>query len=295
MLDFFALDNNEINIANKLLSIKPKKLTPSIYNYLKKHKVYISLTTGPIRLRKLPAVLNLLDLSLVNEIHINLPLFYRNKNDQTYNQQDIDLVNMTDSRIKIFRINEDIGPLTKIIPTLKRIKDPLAIIISIDDDIGYPFNLISSLIYHSIKKPQHIFTGAAFRPGDYPNSNFNKSLLPNNFKIIEGWGAIAYKKSIINSHMINQIIKLNKLSTHCKLSDDFTISYILASNGIKSFEVNGIRNKLEPFNYGTGEDALHKGSGVNTTGSDDENMQKYHTCLNDIHLSRIKKRRSKRS
>ncbi len=293
MLNFDSLSSEELEIAHELINIKPKKITPKVRNYLKKHKVYISMTTGPLRLKRLAVVLNLLDLTEISEIHINLPKFYRNKKDGgTYKKEDIDFVSKVDSRIKIFRIPDDIGPMTKIIPTLQRIKDPNAIIISVDDDIGYPFNLVSSLIHYSVTRPKEIFTGAAFKFGDYPGSEFNKAMWPGYPIIVEGWGGIAYKKSIVNNQMIKEILDLNKVSTTCKLSDDFTISYVLAAHNIKCTEIAGIREKLEPFKYGEDADALHKGSGVEKTGAEDMNMVKYHTCLDDI--SKIKRRRSKK-
>ena len=88
---------------------------------------------------------------------------------------------------------------------------------------------------------------------------------------------------------------MNKVSTTCKLSDDFTISYVLASHGVKCNEVRGIRDHLEPFNYGTDADALHKGSG-SEVGKEDEdaNMAKYHVCLADISGKRIRRRSRKR-
>jgi len=296
MLDFNSLNSEELEIAHELMNKRPKKITTKVRNYLDKHKVYISMTSGPLRLKRLAVVLNLLDLSEISEIHINLPKFYRNKEEGgTYKKEDIDFISMLDSRIRIFRIPEDIGPMTKIIPTLQRIKDPGAIIISVDDDIGYPFNLVSSLIHYSVMKPKEIFTGAAFAPGDYPGSDFDKLLLPKRFKIVEGWGGIAYKKSIVSSQMIKEILILNKVSTTCKLSDDFTISYVLADHGVKVNEIPGIREHLEPFSYGEDADALHKGSGT-SIGKEDEdaNMAKYHVCLTDISKSGRKKRRSRK-
>lgn len=303
MLNFHALNDEELEIAHDLMSIKPMKITPVVKNYLKKHKVYISMTSGPLRLRKIPAVLSLLDLSDVSEIHINLPKYYRNKlQGGLYKKDDIDFVSSVDSRIKIFRPSEDIGPMTKIIPTLQRIKDSKAIIISIDDDIGYPYNLISLLIYNSVVKQREMFTGAGFVFGDYPGSDFDRKLWPQKksskyVDIVEGWGGIAYKKSLITNQMIKEILELNKVSTTCKLSDDFTISYVLAAHGVKCREIKGIREKLEPFKYGEDADALHKGSGVKKTGAEDENMTKYHVCLTDIDKSgsrsRIKHKRQR--
>jgi hypothetical protein len=289
----FNTDEDQEEIR-KLLIADPVKIPKN------NNKIIISMTSGPLRLRNIPVVLNLLDLSCIDEIHINLPKLYRNEKE--YKKEDIEFVKGVDSRIKIFRIDEDIGPMTKIIPTLQRIKDPKTIIISIDDDIGYPFNLISSLIARSIKKPNEICTGAGFVFGDYTGSDFNRNLWPRKkaptckgyVDIVEGWGSIAYKKSIISNSMINEMLRLNKISKNCKLSDDFTISYVLASHGIKCYEIPGIRDKLYPFGYGEDADALHKDVNYNGISDDDANMPKYHMCLEDIGKE-IGKERKKRS
>jgi len=300
MLNFHSLGAEELEIAHDLLNIKPKRITPKVRNYLNRHKVYISCTTSPLRLKKLPIVLNLLDLSEVSEIHINLPKQYRNKKDGgVYKQQDIDLVKSVDSRIKIHRIPEDIGPLTKIIPTLLRVHDPLSIVISIDDDIGYPYNLVSSIIHHSVTRPREICCGAGIVFGDYPGSEFNRNFWPRLpsrgcVDIVEGWGGIGYKKSIVTIRMIEEILKLNKLSVDCKLSDDFTISYVLAEHGIKAREIPGIRDRLESFTYGFDADALNQGSGVEKSENvDDMNMVKYHRCLEHIPKKTLSRRRSR--
>ena len=280
MLNFHSLSGDELKIAHELLNIKSKKITPKVRNYLNQHKVYISMTSGPLRLRRVPIVLNLLDLSEIYEIHINLPMLYRNK--EKYKQSDIDLVKSVDSRIKIHRISKDIGPLSKIIPTLLRVKDPLAIIISIDDDIGYPFNFVSSLVHQSIHRPKEICCGSGFglnhmnmRSDSWPRKSSRGCV-----DIVEGWGGIAYKKSIVTNKMIKEILYLNNLSIDCKLSDDFTISYVLSAHDIKSREVPGILDNLEPFSYGRDADALHKGSGVEKGES--MNIVKYHRCLENI-------------
>jgi len=93
-----------------------------------------------------------------------------------------------------------------------------------------------------VTKPDEICTGAGFVFGDYPGSAFNKEQWPQKkstkyVDIVEGWGGIAYKKSLVTDQMIKEILQLNNISTICKLSDDFTISYILAKHGVKCREI----------------------------------------------------------
>ena len=140
----------------------------------KKPKIYISLTSNPLRLKNIPLMLSFLDLTHVYQIHINLPKYYRNKKKGVYSQKEIDYIKSLDSRIKVYRLDKDIGPITKILPTLKRVRDNKAIIISLDDDVGYPRSIINELIYFTYKNPKAIWGGEGFNFGDYQGSDFDK-------------------------------------------------------------------------------------------------------------------------
>jgi hypothetical protein len=63
-----------------------------------------------------------------------------------------------------FEINicEDLGPGTKLIPTL--IRFPSSLIITIDDDIVYPENLVGTLLNESRNYPRDIIAARAHRP-----------------------------------------------------------------------------------------------------------------------------------
>lgn len=107
-------------------------------------KVIVTLTTVPDRLNvTLPATIKSLSASSYEdfEIHLNLP-----KKQQTtgVNYKAPSWAHEF-SKLKVFTDLEDIGPKTKIIPTLLRTEDPDAIIITADDDIVYHRDMIK---YH---------------------------------------------------------------------------------------------------------------------------------------------------
>ena len=108
----------------------------------------ITLTTIPSRLQTIHEYgLKYCIESLMNqncddyEIHFNIPLVNRLTNEE----YDIPqwLQEQVGDKLKIFRIQEDIGPLTKLIPTLERISDPEQIIIVLDDDLVYHPDMIN--------------------------------------------------------------------------------------------------------------------------------------------------------
>jgi len=106
--------------------------------------VIITMTTVPARLNTtLPVALKTLcNLNYDNyELHLNIPMQYALTGEE---------YEITESfcdafpKVKIFRVDKDMGPKTKIIPTLQRVKDN-ELIITADDDIVYNRDLIQ---YH---------------------------------------------------------------------------------------------------------------------------------------------------
>lgn len=257
-----------------------------IIAYIKKHGVYGSMTSSPERLKKASTVLSIiLTNQYIRKIYINLPKKYRNK--VPYNKADVKYIESIDPRIEICWLEEDIGPISKILPTLQNIRDKKAIVISFDDDIFYPPPLINELIYYSVSYPYLIPGGAGFSFGDVENfikrKNWPEKRKPRfpYVDVIEGWGAIAYKKEIIN---LNFIKKLNNVGTVCKLSDDLTLAYSHATYAIKRKMINNKyysgNEDVFPLEYGLGKDALHRGSGTEHT--DNANLIKYKECLDLI-------------
>lgn len=287
------MSNFNFNIKENWETLKSlNNSVRNIDNLMKKHrtKVYLTLTSSPLRLKYVPLMLSFLDLTHVYQIHINLPRYYRNKKNETYKESDINYLKSLDSRIRVYRPPKDLGPITKVLPTLKRIKDKNSIIISLDDDIGYYRSQINELIYHSFRSNKSIYGGEGFVFGDYEGSDFNRKLWPGSpcrgcVDILEGWAGIAYPKWVVTGKMLDRMAKNSRLNVDCKLSDDLIISEALAYYGINRRVINSkYYNELPvPFHYGELGDALHKGSGVGGETSEgvmDENMAKYDRCIN---------------
>jgi hypothetical protein len=119
-------------------------------------KPIITLTTIPTRLKTIHEYgLKYCIESLMNqncddyEIHFNIPLVNRLTNKE-YGIPEW-LQEQVGDKLKIFRIQEDIGPLTKLIPTLERINDPEQIIIVLDDDLVYHPDLINEHLNNQVK------------------------------------------------------------------------------------------------------------------------------------------------
>jgi len=122
-------------------------------------KNIISLTTIPSRLKDEGehGIKKCID-SLINqkfdgdyEIHFNIP----NKNKKTGQDYIIPewLINLSNSnpKLKIFKVGEDFGTLTKIIYTLRRETDPESIIVICDDDLIYHSRMLDEQVKNQKK------------------------------------------------------------------------------------------------------------------------------------------------
>ncbi len=272
-------------------SITPKKLENNITNYLKCHKVYISTTTNPERIKILTITLPQIITDYVDEVHVNIPLKYKNKED--YDDKDIDELSKI-PKVKIFRVDKDLGPVTKILPTLKRIDDKDSIIISIDDDILYAKNHINRLIKMSVLYPNDVI-GCGYRFSENKTTKSIKCFdmdrihewwptIPANepyIDIVEGYAGIAYKKRFIDCELLE---KLNELSVDCKFSDDLTINYVLAKHNVKRRKIYS--NLLNVFFIGIYPLSHGESKGISKhktpSGYKSYNLYKVVKCLNKI-------------
>ena len=284
---------NSLTLLDRLyisyFSILPSvKIGNDVKKTLKHHKVYISMTTNPERIKALPMLLPLINTEYVDEIHINIPLKYKNTED--YDENDILELKLID-KVRVFRVEKDLGPVTKILPTLRRVGDEDAIIISLDDDIAYTKSLINKLIETSIKYPNEVVGGRGYtfsscksnekiRCFDIDSINewwSSESATKPYVDIIEGFGGIAYKKRLVDCDLLE---KLNEVSSNCKFSDDLTINYTLAKRGVKRRKLGWEYNKsVYPLTYGEINGiSKHKAP----DGYKSYNLYKVVNCLDEI-------------
>ena len=289
--------NNELRDIQKavtMLTSERRDISSikKISNFLEKHAVVITLTTSPQRLKKLGAVLATLDIEHLTSICIVLPYKYGSKR-ETYCTHDISRIKNMTPLIQIVRTKDDFGPITKMLPVLDNISDEKAIVISIDDDVAYPFGMVNEMIFQKVVNfPNAVLEGGPpfFKRGDIPGfrklwPEKQKPVLPHT-DFVEGWMSVAYNRKLVDTDALKEFSQMSK---KCFLSDDLVISFVLAKNNIKRI---GIDNKYlsapHPYKYGTGPDALHKGAGSGDNNvkasahSDDYNFEKYKTCLQDI-------------
>lgn len=125
--------------------------------------VYITLTTIPTRLvtrysyNMKECILSLLNQTYKDyEIHLNIPSKLKlTGEDYIIPEWLTKLVEENKDKLKLFTDLEDLGPVTKLVPTVKRLDNPDDIIIVVDDDHVYDSKVIEEHLKNREKYPEN--------------------------------------------------------------------------------------------------------------------------------------------
>ena len=284
-------DSSEETVV-QCLKAGPKEdilLIPEVKEYLSKHKVYISLTTSPKRIAKILPVLQTLDVELVENILLVLPKRFSRDNLEYIIPEKI----KNFPKVKILRIEKDLGPITKLLPAIVYVNhsaenekngivittegpvltpdpspDPGAVVITVDDDTGYSRGSISQLIKYAILEDAVIARSAVkidfFKIADFfwPTKTAETKSITGKatpYDIVEGFAGIAYMAKHVDVALMMQV---SSFKPTCFVADDLVISFVLAGQHVPRFKIhNEYIGWPVQFEFGFEKDALHKGAG----------------------------------
>jgi hypothetical protein len=270
-----------------------------VQDYLKQHKVYVSLTSSPTRLSKVHHVIETLDLSHVEKVFLNLPARFGRDNSE-YNITP-ELAEMFPNKIEYLRPAVDLGPITKLLPSAQHIKelgDQEAILIIIDDDTAYPKGMVLEMVHNIVYNDNTVTTGSAndvnfwnMNGSDFPATEKNNSTGCASDKtsfcdVVEGFGSVGFKVKYVDVKLMERLSS-KKFSKECFVSDDLVISYSLALTGVNRMKIRndflGV-HLIKQFDYGFEGDALHQGGGLDPSMASSTNMNeaKYQVCYNRL-------------
>lgn len=113
--------------------------------------VVVSMTTIPSRIHALPRVVDslLLQNHPVAEIRLYIPWRYRRFPNQSIDIDDID------PRVTVVRVDEDLGPLTKVAFAVEEFRDQAVLVLSCDDDMAYEPTWVERFMHAYLTNPQH--------------------------------------------------------------------------------------------------------------------------------------------
>lgn len=211
-------------------------------------RVVVSLTTTPKRLRLVWPVLKSLyeDQELKPDaIELNLPQIF--KRDMTlFNDDEVSQF----ANLPYISINrcEDIGPITKFVPTLVKYREaPNTMVIVVDDDTLYAPSLIKALAMAAVERKDSIIT--AHCTSLYTTNNTGCDLL-------EGFKAYLLRPALFEESFYTYLNKALK-DRSCYISDDYVLSNYLHLHKIQVYRIPSLIS-VRQLDYGFGSDALHR-------------------------------------
>ncbi|MFT5125260.1 MAG: hypothetical protein ACI9QL_003414 [Candidatus Omnitrophota bacterium] len=191
-----------------------------------------TLSTSPSRIVHLPQLLEALwsQTLLPDAVYLNLPERFRNA--ESYIIPDALLA---EPRLTILRPPEDFGPVMKILPTLEVETDPDTLLITLDDDVIYPPDMIAALHAAAEANPEAAFGGKGF---DFTEDlqhvlQIRGDRVPCH--VLQGYGACAYRRRHLDRARLEQTLAGQPEAF--RSSDDVLLSNHLASNGVARFTV----------------------------------------------------------
>jgi hypothetical protein len=253
--------------------------------------VTVSLTTSPKRLEHLSEVLNRLNLNHCSQVVLTIPRGY-GRDKLKYNATLIAELEARHPKLRVNVIEQDLGPITKILPTLQRISETnpkKGIVVSIDDDQGYNEFTIRELVEALLQAgPQVAAVGASGQRISFwkiEGGPFWSGTRPTDTDIVEGFAGIAYRATALDG-LFDKLKEIALADSSCMMSDDLVLSWGLRLLGNRCMLLQSPNyglHTLENLPYGFGEDAAHRGHGLEESmkagEGQDINALKYQQCF----------------
>lgn len=228
-------------------------------------EVIVSMTTSPKRIGSIEKTINcMLNQTLKpDRIVLNLPKIFKRDNSQF---EQIPSFITNNPRIQV-NFTEDIGPATKILPTVKLVSNPGAFILSIDDDIYYPPGLLRAYVEAAESFDQDVVVSNTYRfPGEPSMCNKASECFPVK-NLLEGYAGVLYRQRFL-SDMNYDILYDREKADACYRGDDYFLSNHIHK---KKIPIIGLSEKRfeemkKSFDYTNPEvdTALTAGVGIGT-------------------------------
>lgn len=172
---------------------------------------------------------------------------------------------------------EDLGPITKLLPTLEQETDPDTLLVVVDDDIDFPPGLVEQLVSRQQASDGRTCFGACgfhwVDPPDPGETGYSTQIVPEyedgrEVDVIEGYGTYIVRRGWFDDSFF-RLFRFSGLSAETfkssgpfkslVMADDVVVSKYLRSKGVRLEIVSttGLNRKLiKPLAYGYTEDAL---------------------------------------
>jgi hypothetical protein len=197
-------------------------------------RIVVSLTTSPTRMLQIQPVLDSIFAQKLppDQLYLHLPERWRDS--ETYAIPD-ELRN--ESRLTLCPYTKpDPGPVLKLLPTLELETDPDTIIITIDDDVAYPPNLIHAYHAASEAAPEAAFGSRGFSFDSSTGTIQPVRSQRTSCDVLQGYGACAYRRHHFDHEAL--ATQLVTLPHDFRFSDDLLLSNHLAQQQVPRYTLD---------------------------------------------------------
>ena len=190
---------------------------------------------------------------------------------------------------------EDLRSYKKLLPTLKEY--PEDIIITFDDDIYYPKDVIEKLYNEYLKNPNNIYTHRANRVYFDKNNNiklyksaklylsYKKYRNPSFYNTIIGCGGVLYPPQCLHP----DVFDIDKIKKYVPTQDDIWFYIMAVLNGTKIVAVDGFDINLvtieDTQQYGLCKINVKKSSGISPQEALEDLIKVYPNIIDKLNSS----------
>jgi len=213
-----------------------------VNDYAKRPRIVFSMTTTPGRFPHVHSTVeSLLRSSLKPDaVYLHLPRV-SSKTGEMYpvvmSDELIQLAKKYPTVLRINRVDTDVGPFTKLWPTLELEKDTETLIITADDDEWYPVKYHADLVQAALDRPDW---AVAYRGIKVTNTNKGKYDFINgndeytDVDVLEGYTGAVYRRGFFSTD-----IEPPAPDSPCMTTDDIWVSAYLRSRGVPRVLIPG--------------------------------------------------------
>jgi hypothetical protein len=213
-------------------------------------RAVFSLSTSPSRIKTIAATIRslLAQTRPPDQIHVNCPWVFKRTGGE-FASDDLDsLAGLAPGIVKVNRC-EDMGPVSKLLPTLEVEPAGDTLIVILDDDNTYPPELLKRALDECAAVPGAVLANRFW------------TITPG-FDVAEGWRGIAIRRNLIDVEDFAAFVRSAVEDHDCYRSDDVVISYYLRLRGVplRLFSEPLGSEVLDSIN--SDRDALYRQDGV---------------------------------
>lgn len=198
-------------------------------------KIYASLTTTPSRLDKIDDTLRSILKDRFDKVFLNLP--YVSRRGVRYADEAIELLleRMGSEKLVITRVDQDYGPVTKLIGSLSDIESD-AFVVVFDDDRRVKKSVYKVFKTEFERNPRAVFSMGGWIRSGFPTryKNFLRNTKTVPVDSVMGVTCIGFRRDLIDR---DELLNFRREDSRLNNLDDMRISGYLASKGVTRFSI----------------------------------------------------------